>query len=124
MDKRDACTLVNEHVTYKPGWDLYAVPAAGDGIWVAYVLRASNSSPVEVDPRPEVRTEGEFYVALTDLSPRDVQARVLRGIIDVAETHEAREFFRVNGFAPFHPHRRDGDIAWRASDRGVSPVTV
>lgn len=116
MDMRDALDLVRNRLTYKEGWTW---TARRDGNWVGYDWSPSetqmvitfdylvtNSSPRDRDPRPQVIGDRLITVDVSGTED-DVLAQILKSVCDI-ETHETREFLRVDGEAPFHPHRYQG----------------
>lgn len=115
MDVQEVVDLVNRRLTYKDGWQFDArvrESRRADHQLVAHVewqAVVDNSSPRRVDPRPRVIATGEFDV--TPGPKEKVEDQIITGIRE-GEDHELREFFRIDGFAPYHPHRDDGDQRW------------
>lgn len=106
---------VAESMTYKPGWDIHVGEEwPGTGEMRVYVeWRADNSSPRDVDDRTWVMADQSAVIRVDMVSSvEDLQRLLLQVFLD-AETHEAREFLRFDGWAPFHPHRYDGDRAYQ-----------
>lgn len=114
---RDTALRELRGVTYKD-WTVhftYGVPGA---IAVRAEFWAENSTPRDLDPRPRVIGEhaGRLYVA--DITTVDeLHRRVLDWLHDVPELHETREFYKVDGRAPFHPHTIDGEARWHGRER-------
>lgn len=104
MDRREVIDLVNMQLTYKPGWYFYATAeySSADAVRVYYEAEVVNSSPRSRDPRGMVTASGSFIVHANQ-SRDEVLLGVYQGLM-AAESHEAREFLRVSGEAPFHPH--------------------
>lgn len=116
MDVYEISDLVNTRgMTYKDGWRFRAYPAYSrqadhrEVVRVNWEADVDNSSPAYVDPRPRVLASGTFEVTPGDRT--SVEDQILAGVIE-AEMHETREFLRFGGFAPYHPHRADGDRRW------------
>lgn len=121
MDVHEITDMVNtRRFRYKKDWTFSAYPARSAKADHREVARVSweawvdNSSPRHVDPRERVIASGQFEVAPG--TEREVQDQILAGIIE-AEHHELREFVRFDGFAPYHPHRADGDRRWETRRR-------
>lgn len=114
MDVQEIVDLVQFRLAYK-NWSFVARPRASyradhpqvvEVRWQAYV---PNSSPPHVDPRPTVIATGVFTVfpGAEDVVVDQIMAGIREG-----EEHEMREFMRIDGFAPYHPHHSDGDRRW------------
>lgn len=115
MDVPEIVNMVRFELAYKDGWSFDARPEVSYRANYPQVVKVNwramvpNSSPRSVDPRPMVIATGDFTVFP---GPRDaVEDQILAGI-KYGEDHEIREFVRFNGFAPYHPHRPDGENRW------------
>lgn len=114
----DALARLLPRVTYRPGWTLhldwaYDGPADRDGTLALVVTTGSDILEGDeatgryvyrgtIDPT----TSRDFPVVHAFRVPEscsDWPRWVLDRLIDV-ETHETREFFRVDGHTSYHPH--------------------
>lgn len=88
-------------LAYKPGW---AIKLAGPNHRYLCVFA---HCPDSVRPGQWRTTQHQFEIP--DEATADVRtfARWAFGVLLEAERHEAAEFFRVDGFAPFFPHHGD-----------------
>lgn len=109
--------LVNS-LTYKPRWQFYlgvfseGVEARG---WAFYVISDTENS---LDPTQRIRVRHEFLVPPTSWN-RDTWAAWLFDRVRDVETHEAGEFFRLDGVREFAPHHSNGEDpyrVWHVSD--------
>lgn len=107
-------------ITYKPGWKfMWAKAADGDSVSVGVQYVAPNSTPGSSRYQSEATVMASFSVPLASMSdPVQFTQAVFAGFA-LSEMHEAREFFRVGGVAPFHPHRIDGQLQWVDSQAEV-----
>lgn len=110
-----AVQLINSLV-YKPGWTFMANSHTNrfEGtVKVLVTYPALNSdredapdynSPIEPDG-----ARASFPIIVSDLDDTGIYRAILDIIVKI-ETHEAREFLRVEPtmWAPFHPHRIEG----------------
>lgn len=123
MNVTDALNIARR-VTYKPGFrltfdlDQYGYTfGGGAGIVMRTGFEAPESGqhPNTGYPRKSSAV-GQYVIRVY---PGMTEQRLLREIFDrliEVETHETREFFKVNGFAPFHPHREDGDDRYAGAE--------
>lgn len=134
MDKRTALRLAQD-VRYKPDWTLefdeFQFPTSyvqqffqrdclGDPSHARYLQFSVAYEGFESDDRNvprRLRTRGRFSrvwaLRYDNLhSAEEFYAAVFSRLMAVEE-HEAREAFDVQRRAPYHPHRTDGEIAWR-----------
>lgn len=103
-------------ISYKPGWTLQ-LREWGAGLSELSVVFPS----LETDRRRAPDYAEKIVMAPSTLiylgdiaSEEDLYARVFQFILQV-ETHEAREFFGVDGdrfYKPLHPHTPAGEKRW------------
>lgn len=117
MDAYKAAELINNNVSYKPGWTITAL--AKDpitvNVYVEAIVRDSSREEAPFYPR-KIISSWSKDINLTELfdDEEQVYAEVLRIIVG-HEIHEAREFFKVGGtkYEPmFHPHINRGKYLW------------
>lgn len=88
-------------IEYKPGW---TVGTGGPGGRSLCVMALTDDS---TNPQARRHTQHMFQVPEgLEPSGRDWVRWVFARILD-AERHEAAEFFRVDGAAPFYPNHQD-----------------
>jgi hypothetical protein len=94
-----------ERITYKPGWRIRVDPWHMDGHQLLLTLEWD--APCAVTGRPKLQVSARHILdpLLCD-SERSVLTQVLWAI-KRAEEHETLEFLKVDGVAPFDPHRND-----------------
>lgn len=113
MERKSACKLITE-LTYKPGWEIKAVPnnRFEGAVTIKVTYPAARSERCFWPHYEELIPGGgkvDKTVLVRDCSDEDLYREVLDFLVDI-EAHEAREFLRIKptGWAPFHPHRFDG----------------
>lgn len=112
----DVVDFINR-VSYKPGWTITATPDRLAELFGVHAVEITTHRRELDSSKPETGELVDVYGgAYLNLGPDGVDentlaALVLWGLIG-DEAHEAREFFRVEGKSPFHPHRDDGRRAW------------
>jgi hypothetical protein len=99
-------------VTYKPGWAVrldeeFADDGAG-GLKLFIVSFTDDS----YDPSKRIGVRHEFLVPRASYS-RDVWAAWLFDRFVDVETHEAGEFFQIDGLREFAPHHGNGEDPYR-----------
>lgn len=109
--------FINDHVTYKPGWQLVAsdcgfgtVGEVGVDIIIEDMIDTTawgRHGRIEHFP-----SGGGLHRHVHVGTRADVEDQLIRLLLGVEE-HESREFFRVDREAPYHPHRDDGERRWR-----------
>jgi hypothetical protein len=118
----EAVAFIRDRVSYKRGWLLTPF---GDydarAVVVGYVYRADDSD----DPTRTTSVEGAIHLTFPDgrITQRTILERLAAGLVS-AETHEVREFLKVDQVAPYHPHRDDlspddGQRQWRHGPAAV-----
>lgn len=107
-----------ESLSYKPGWEFslveeYAID--GSGGLTFYVL-----SRTEDSMKPGQRSEVYHPFLVPPASyKRDVWAAWLFDRVRDVESHEAAEFFKIDGLREFAPHHSKGEDpyrVWHVSD--------
>lgn len=110
-------------ITYKPGWHIGFYAVAGDPNELPYVqLTVDETSDASLDScsRDGKRTpwsSGRRY--LTRAMCRQEIVGTVFGLIDGAEKHEMREWFRYRGASIYNPHL-DPDALVAVAKRAVS----
>jgi hypothetical protein len=107
-------------ITYKPGWLVYLEDTSrhtedGSG-GLALMVVSDTEDSLHFDQRMRVRHE--FLVPRASYNRDTWAAWVFDRIRDV-ETHEAGEFFRIDGVREFAPHHGNGEDpyrVWHVSD--------
>jgi hypothetical protein len=107
-----------ESIKYKPGWEFMLLdqrePDGSGGLALNIVSDTENS----MDFSKRVRVRHSFLIPPASYNRRTWVAWIFDRIRDV-ETHEAGEFFRVDGVREFAPHHGNGEDpyrVWHVSD--------
>ena len=107
-----------ESLAYKPGWTFTlrheVEPDGSGGLNLDIVSDTENS----FDFSRRIRVRHSFLVPPASYN-RDVWAAWLFDRIGDVDTHEAGEFFRINGVREFAPHHGNGEDpyrVWHVSD--------
>jgi len=105
-------------ISYKPGWMFYLEHEVEDdgsgGLQLQIVSNTENS--FHFDQR--IRVRHSFLVPPASYN-RDTWAAWLFDRVRDVETHEAAEFFRIDGVREFAPHHGNGEDpyrVWHVSD--------
>lgn len=107
-----------ESIEYKPGWKFYLRTFSEEGEIRGWRLVVFSYTDNSLDPAEKAMVHHSFLVPPTSWNRDNWVAWLLDRVIDV-ETHEACEFFRVNGYREFAPHHSDGEDpyrVWHVSD--------
>lgn len=99
-------------ITYKPGWEFYLGVFREDGearAWAFYVISDTEDS---YDHAQRMRVRHEFLVPPASWN-RDTWAAWLFDRIRDVESHEAGEFFMLDGLREFAPHHGNGEDPYR-----------
>lgn len=105
-------------ITYKPGWEFsLGVFAEADEArgWAFYIVSDTENS---LHPDQRIRVRHEFLVPPASYN-RDTWAAWIFDRIRDVETHEAGEFYRLDGVREFAPHHGNGEDpyrVWHVSD--------
>lgn len=105
-------------VTYKPGWTIdvkYEKDSDGSGGWTLSIISYTDNS---LHPGSKIRVEHPFLIPAASYN-RDTWAAWIYDRLRDVETHEAGEFFRINGVREFAPHHSNGEnpyLVWHVSD--------
>jgi hypothetical protein len=97
MDRGTTKAVVSR-LSYKPGWTF---KVAGPFNRYLCVMALTDDSR-----NPTVQRHTQHMFEMPDLDGRDF----IRWVFDcllLCEQHEAGEFFKVDGFAPFYPNHQD-----------------
>jgi hypothetical protein len=105
-------------VTYKPGWLIYlAVETEDDGSGGLHLFVVSETED-SYNPTKRIRVRHGFLVPPASYNERTWIAWIFECLRKV-ETHEAGEFYQVDGRRPFAPHHGNGEdpyIVWHVGD--------
>jgi hypothetical protein len=100
--KAERVVAIVRRITYKPGWQLQCTIMEREFLW----LRLKFTAPCAIDGQERLQTSAVTVLdADTLYNEHDVLVAVLWAI-KRAEEHETLEFLKLNGVAPFDPHRR------------------
>jgi hypothetical protein len=107
-----------DSLTYKPGWkfDLRVFSEGDEPRGWAFYVTSDTENSLDFDKR--VRVLHEFLVPPASWN-RDVWAAWLFDRVRDVESHEAGEFFRLDGVREFAPHHGNGEDpyrVWHVSD--------
>ncbi len=105
-------------ITYKPGWmfflDDVTEPDGSGGLALNIISETVNS----FDFKRTIRVRHRFLVPAASYN-RDTWAAWLFDRVRDVESHEAAEFFRIDGVREFAPHHGNGEDpyrVWHVSD--------
>ena len=105
-------------VTYKPEWKIYVAHEIADdgaGGWHLFVVSCTQDS---LDPSRQIRVRHGFLIPPASYNRNSWAAWIFDRLRDV-ETHEAGEFFRIDGLREFAPHHSNGEnpyLVWHTGD--------
>lgn len=105
-----------KQVSYKPGWQFW-IHNSNEFCPVDRLMILS-VSPDSFDFNKVIRVRHEFMIPPATYN-RDVWAAWLFDRVRDVETHEAGEFFRIDGVREFAPHHGNGEDpyrVWHVSD--------
>lgn len=118
MKVTTAIALV-QNLVYKPGWTMEVddyTKRFEDSICITLCCDTYKSEREEAGEGypTAIRPRASFCIMVGDLDTDVDLYRALMDKIIEYEVHEAREFLRVRPtmWAPFHPHKRDGQQRW------------
>jgi hypothetical protein len=107
-----------QQITYKPNWKIYVeheVADDGSGGWHLFVISHTDNS---LNPSESIRVRHGFLIPAASYNRDTWAAWVFDRLRDV-ETHEAGEFYRINGLREFAPHHANGEnpyLVWHIGD--------
>lgn len=107
-----------ESIKYKPWWSFYleyAVEKDGSGGLSFHIISCTQDS---FNFKERIRVKHAFLVPLASYN-RDTWAAWLFDRVRDVESHEASEFFRLDGVREFAPHHGNGEDpyrVWHVSD--------
>jgi hypothetical protein len=105
-------------ITYKPGWEFrlaHAMEPDGSGGLQLWITSDTENS---FNFKQRIRVRHSFLAPLASYN-RDTWAAWLFDRVRDVETHEAGEFFRIDGVREFAPHHGNGEDpyrVWHVSD--------
>lgn len=98
-----------DSISYKPGWQFFLKPHPVEHIDVFYVHSWTDDSMNHDKP---ISVRHEFFVPPATYN-RDTWAAWLFDRVRDVETHEAAEFFKIDGYREFAPHHSNGEDPYR-----------
>jgi hypothetical protein len=107
-----------DSIEYKPGWSFGLAVAVDDDGSGGLQLQIVSDTPDSFAFDRRIRVRHAFLVPPASYS-RDVWAAWLFDRVRDVETHEAGEFFRIDGVREFAPHHGNGEDpyrVWHVSD--------
>lgn len=105
-------------MSYKPNWKIWIghdIAEDGAGGWHLFIVSDTENS---LNPGERIRVRHGFLIPPASYN-RDTWAAWLFERVRDIETHEAGEFFRLDGereFAPHHSNGEDPYMVWHTSD--------
>lgn len=123
LTAHDVAAFINNRVRYRPGWAIDAKPSLSrTDVHVSYRYSACDTDRVTwSDTRltwecgSRLTVSGVATIVVGDGVTVDDVVDKVAALLIAAEVHEIREFLRVDGQAPFHPHAGDGVRRWNDS---------
>lgn len=103
---------------YKPGWSQYIQHELADdgaGGWHLFIVSNTENS---LKPNEKISVRHGFLIPAASYNKNSWMNWLLMRCVDV-ETHEACEFFKIDGVRVFAPHHGNGEnpyIIWHTSD--------
>lgn len=107
-----------DSIEYKPGWQMYLANTTDDHGGENLALYIVSHTENSFDFTKKINVKHEFLVPAASWNRNTWVAWIFDRIRDV-ETHEAGEFFRVEGVREFAPHHGNGEDpyrVWHVSD--------
>jgi hypothetical protein len=108
-----------KQVTYKPGWLFYVQDDADCPVLKLMIV---SETPDSYNTNRTVRVRHEFMVPPATYN-RDVWAAWIFDRVRDVESHEAGEFFQINGLREFAPHHGNGEDPYRVWHVGDHAAT-
>lgn len=118
MLNTEAVALIN-NLHFMPGWSFEAMDVGGETIMARALIDTVNSDHDQAEqgyPQKITLERGILVHPQEYATPNDLAGAIFTWIMEIL-IHESREFLRLGNDdlrAPFHPHRPEGDLAWRA----------
>ncbi len=107
-----------DQIEYKPGWQFYLQNRPREDGSGGLTFHIVSNAVDSFDFKTPMMVNHLFLVPLATYNRNNWAAWIFDRIRDV-ETHEAAEFFRLNGVREFAPHHSDGEDpyrVWHVSD--------
>lgn len=132
------------HITFRPDWTIKFIDPRNMGLMalfhpdadrhpggaqfivisVSYMALDTDDLHLPVERMRQRDSGSNRMIRIDDIdTAAQFYPRVLAVLLSISE-HEDREFFRVDGVAPYHPHRPDGERAWRREGERTSSGAV
>jgi hypothetical protein len=105
-------------ITYKPGWNFWLITETDEDGSGGLQLQIVSDTENSFDFGQRIRIRHSFLVPPASYN-RDVWAAWIFDRVRDVETHEAGEFFRIDGVREFAPHHSNGEDpyrVWHVSD--------
>jgi len=103
----DAVQAQLDRVSYKPSWNFRIDHRGGSVTFdVDWVAEGDSTGTRALSPGDTMRITGSLVVQPEIIKHPDLLLSFFREAIQMWEKHEQDEWFKVDGFAPFHPHHR------------------
>lgn len=105
-------------ISYKPDWEFWLVTEMEDDGSGGLQLWIISDTVNSFDFKSRIRVRHSFLVPTASYN-RDTWAAWLFDRVRDVETHEAGEFFRIDGVREFAPHHGNGEDpyrVWHVSD--------
>ena len=103
--------IVERELSYKPGCVLEVIVDERDRDPRSARLSIGFLVDDSTDTGEKIRVDHSYTLLAGALRDREDVIRWVLDKLDEAEHHETREWFKVNGSAPFHPHKEEGTYA-------------
>lgn len=107
-----------DRLTYKPGWKFTLIKRYDEDGSGGLTLVILSVTPDSYDVKKTSRVNHPFLVPPASYNERNWLAWIFDCIVKV-ETHEAGEFFKVDGVRPFAPHHGNNEnpyVVWHVGD--------
>ena len=113
-----------QSITYKRGWSFELVEDIGHDGSGGLALSIVSYTDDSYDPAVKIRVRHAFLVPPATYN-RDTWAAWIFDRVRDVETHEAGEFFMLDGLREFAPHHGNGEDpyrVWHVSDHAATRV--
>lgn len=101
-----------ESITYKPGWLVWLDDEIEDDGSGGLALNIVSDTENSLRPDKRIRVRHRFLVPPASYN-RDTWAAWIFDRYRDVESHEAGEFFQINGLREFAPHHSNGEDPYR-----------